>query len=72
MKNYINSTFMPAFINAINTIKNSKVQQDQLPLLRDMTQVCTVTNWSDAVVSQDDIGVLAKMTKKTEFLLRLP
>ena len=62
LKAYINDTFMPAFFNAINTTKNSKVQQDQLPLLKNMTQVRYVTNWSDAIVKQDDIGVLAKMT----------
>ena len=61
LKAYVNDTFMPAFHNGILGTKNARVQDDQMPLLKDMAQVRTVTNWSDAFFSQEDICIIARM-----------
>lgn len=61
LKGYINNTFMPSFYNAIRETNRAGVEQKQLPLLRDKTQIHTVSNWSDAIYYQEDIVILVHM-----------
>ena len=64
VKGYINNTFMPSFYSAVCGTNRFDVEQEQLPLLKDKTQIHTVSNWSEAIYYQEDIVTIVSMVLK--------